>query len=114
MIDMDEQKILSKLREICLALPGASETVTFGHPTFQAGKMKTFAVLERYKGELSISFKVGKAMQSVFLDDPRFFKTPYVGQHGWVSLRVNGGKLDWKEIAELAKGSHQLITGNKK
>ena len=63
---------------------------------------------------LSISFKVGKAMQSVFLDDPRFFKTPYVGQHGWVSLRVNGGRLDWTEIAELAKGSHQLITGNKK
>ena len=112
MIGMDEQKILSKLREICLGLPGASETVTFGHPTFQAGKMKTFAVLERYKGELSISFKVGKAMQSVFLDDPRFFKTPYVGQHGWVSLRVNG-RLDWKEIAELAKGSHQLIAGNK-
>jgi hypothetical protein len=48
------------------------------------------------------------------LDDPRFFKTPYVGQHGWVSLRVNGGRLDWKEIAELAAGSHQLITGKKK
>jgi predicted DNA-binding protein (MmcQ/YjbR family) len=111
---MDELKILSKLREICLALPGSSETVTFGHPTFQAGKMKTFAVLERYKGELSISFKVGKSMQSVFLDDPRFFKTPYVGQHGWVSLRVNGSRLDWKEIAELAAGSHQLITGKKK
>ncbi len=111
---MDEQKILFKLREICLGLPGASETVTFGHPTFQAGKMKTFAVLERYKGELSISFKVGKSLQGVFLDDPRFFKTPYVGQHGWVSLRVNGCRLDWLEIAELAKGSHQLITGKKK
>src|ERR1700676_2123355 len=111
---MDGQKILSKLREICLPPPGLRETVTFGHPTFQAGKMKTFAVLERYKGELSISFKVGKSMQSVFLDDPRFFKTPYVGQHGWVSWRVNGGRLDWQEIAELAAGSHQLITGKKK
>ncbi len=110
---MDEQKILTKLREICLALPGASETVTFGHPTFQAGKMKTFAVLERYKGELSMSFKVCKSMQPVFLEDARFFKTPYVGQHGWVSLRVNG-KLDWKEIAELARGSHLLVTGKKK
>ena len=113
MIGMDEQKILSKLREICLELPGASETVTFGHPTFQAGKMKTFAVLERYKGELSISFKVGKALQSVFLDDPRFFKTPYVGQHGWVSLRANT-KLDWKEIAELVRGSHELVSVKKR
>ena len=107
---MDEQKILPKLREICLALPGVSQTVTFGHPTFQAGKMKAFVVLERSKGELSVSFKVGKAMQSILLGDSRFFKTPYVGQHGWVSLRVNG-RLDWKEIAELAKGSHQLVAG---
>ncbi len=111
---MEEQNILTKLREICLSLPGASETVTFGHPTFQAGKMKTFAVLERYKGELSISFKVGKSAQPVFLRDPRFFKTPYVGQHGWVSLRVNGGKLNWIEIADLAKGSHVLVTTAKK
>lgn len=74
--------------------------------------MKAFAALERSKGELSVTFKVGKAMQSIVLDDPRFFKTPYVGRHGWVSLRVNG-LLDWKEIAELAKGSYQLVTGNK-
>ena len=31
-----------------------------------------------------------------------------------VHIEVNGGKLDWKEIADLAKGSHQLITGKKK
>src|SRR5215467_1569041 len=98
---MDERKILLKLREICLALPKTHETTTFGHPTFQVGT-KTFAVLEKYKGELSIAVKVGKGVQGMFLEDPRFYRTPYVGQHGWVSLRANG-KLNWDEVAGLVR-----------
>ena len=99
--------MVERLRKICLALPGASETVTFGHPTFQVAG-KTFCALDVYKGETAIAVKVGKAMQGVFLDDVRFYKTPYIGKHGWVSLKV-AGKLNWKEIAELAKGSYQLV-----
>jgi|SRR5215472_9500562 predicted DNA-binding protein (MmcQ/YjbR family) len=109
---MDERKILTKLREICLVLPKTSETVTFGHPTFQVGT-KTFTVLETYKGELSICVKVGKKMQPIFLQDSRFYRTPYVGQHGWVSLRAKT-KLNWKEIAELVQGSYVLVSAKKK
>jgi predicted DNA-binding protein (MmcQ/YjbR family) len=109
---MDERKILSKLRELCLALPKTHETVTFGHPTFQVGT-KTFAVLETYKGQLSIAVKVGKSVQNVFLQDTRFYRTPYVGQHGWVSMRANGN-LNWDEIAELVRGSHQLVGAKKR
>jgi len=109
---MDEKTILVKLREICLALPKTSETTTFGHPTFQVGT-KTFTVLETYKGELSICVKVGKSMQPVFLEDSRFYRTPYVGQHGWVSLRART-KLNWKEIGELIRGSYELVKTNKR
>jgi predicted DNA-binding protein (MmcQ/YjbR family) len=109
---MDERKILSKLREVCLRLPRTHETSTFGHPTFQVGT-KTFAVLETYKGELSICVKVGKSMQGLFLEDPRFYRTPYVGQHGWVSLRAST-KLDWDEVAELIRGSHELVGAKKR
>jgi len=100
--------ILGKLRKICLAMPGASETVTFGHPTFQVNG-KTFAVLEEYKGELGIAFKVGKLMQGVFLKDPRFFSTPYAGKHGWVTLRVHMAPLNWHEIRGLLRGSCGLV-----
>ncbi|HTR39547.1 MAG TPA: MmcQ/YjbR family DNA-binding protein [Bryobacteraceae bacterium] len=109
---MDEKKILARLREICLALPKTSETTTFGHPTFQVGT-KTFMVLETYKGVLSICVKVGKNMQPVFLEDGRFYRTPYVGQHGWVSLRANT-KLDWKEIEGLVQGSYELVHNKKR
>jgi len=106
---ISEQEVLRRLREICLWLPGASETVTFGHPTFQANR-KTFAVLEEYKSELSICVLAGKRMQGVFLKDPRFYRTPYIGNRGWVSLKVHGAPLDWREVRELVVGSHALAT----
>jgi predicted DNA-binding protein (MmcQ/YjbR family) len=109
---MDEKTILIKLREICLTLPKTSETTTFGHPTFQVGT-KTFTVLETYQGVLSICVKVGKQMQPVFLEDGRFYRTPYVGQHGWVSLRANT-RLNWKEIEQLIRGSYELVSAKKR
>ena len=105
------ETILEKLRKVCLHMPGASETATFGHPTFQIGG-KTFAVLEEYKGELGIAFKVGKLMQGVFLKDPRFFLTPYAGKHGWVTLRVHAAELNWTEIRGLLRGSYDLVAAN--
>ena len=104
-----EEAILKKLRKICLALPDTEETVSFGHPTFRV-RQKTFAVMEEYKGELGICVNVGKLLQGIFLEDFRFFRTPYIGKHGWVTLRVFAGPLNWKEVAELVKGSYLLAS----
>ena len=105
---LSEDAILNRLRKICLRLPAATEGITFGHPTFRVEK-KMFAVLEEYKGELGICLKVGTLLQGVFLDDPRFFRTPYIGKHGWVTLRVHAAPLNWNEIRELVKGSYDLV-----
>ena len=105
---ISEAEILKKLRKVCLRLPEAEETVSFGHPTFRVRGGKIFAVLEEYKGELGICVNVGKLLQGIFLDDPRFFRTPYIGQHGWVTLRVYAARLNWNEIRELVKGSYLL------
>jgi len=100
--------VLKKLRRVCLAQPGAEEFVSFGHPAFRVRGGKIFAVLETYKGELGICVNVGKTMQGLFLADARFFRTPYIGKFGWVTLKVNGARLNWTEIRDLVKGSHQL------
>lgn len=101
-------EILRRLRKACGTLSDSTETVTFGHPAFQI-KGKTYAVLEEYKGDLSICFKVEKTLQGVFLGDPRFYRTPYSGKHGWVSLKVYAAPLDWKEIGQLLAGSYKLV-----
>ena len=107
-----EIAVLKKLRKICLRLPGATEGITFGHPTFRvAGKM--FAVLEEYKGELGICLKVGKLLQGVFLEDARFFRTPYIGKHGWVTLRMHAAPLNWNEVRQLVEGSYGMVAPEK-
>ena len=95
-----------------MALPGATETLIWGHPTFQVAG-KTFSVLEVYKGELGVCMKVEKELQDIFLEDSRFFRTPYIGKHGWVTLRVYAACLDWKEIAQLIRGSYRLVRPEK-
>jgi predicted DNA-binding protein (MmcQ/YjbR family) len=96
--------MIDRLRKICLALPDTTETTNFGHPFFRVNK-KPFCVFHTE----AIAVKVLKSEQGIFLEDPRFFKTPYMHHHGWVSLHTQG-KQDWKEIAELVKASYNLTT----
>src|SRR5712692_9562147 len=98
--------VLKKLRQICLALPQTAEVKAWGHPNFRVAN-KTFAVLEEYKGKLSIAFKVAKAHQYLFLKDPRFYLTPYIGQHRWISLIVDG-RINWNEVQHLVDDSFRL------
>ena len=104
---MSDVGIANRLRKICLALDETDETETFGHPTFRVAG-KAFCVFEEYKGKPAIAVKVGLPLQGAFLIDERFYRTPYVGQHGWVSLKTDG-RLDWREVEELVKGSYRLM-----
>src|SRR5580704_3584063 len=104
-----EAQILRRLRKICFGLPGVAEGITFNHPTFRVnGRM--FAVLEEYKGELGICVKVERELQGIFLDDSRFFRTPYIGKHGWVTLKVYAARLNWTEVKGLVRGSHRHVS----
>jgi len=98
--------MIERLRKICLALPEATETTNFGHPFFRI-QTKPFCVFHGTVEESAIAFKVLKTETGIFLEDPRFFKTPYMHHNGWVSLHARG-KLDWKEIAELVRSSYDL------
>ena len=105
---LSEAQILERLRKICIGLPGVAEGTTFGHPTFRVnGRM--FCVLEEYKGELGICVKVEKELQGIFLNDSRFSRTPYIGKHGWVTLKAYAARLNWTEVKDLVRGSHRLV-----
>jgi predicted DNA-binding protein (MmcQ/YjbR family) len=106
-----QEKVLAKLREICLALPDAREVRTWGHPTFQASK-KTFAVLEEYKGHLCICFKATLPLQQLLIEDARYFKSPYIGNQGWVSL-IADRPPNWREVRKLVLESYNLVTPRK-
>jgi predicted DNA-binding protein (MmcQ/YjbR family) len=102
------ETVLKKVRTICLGLADTAEQETWGHPTFVvAGRV--FSVFEQYKGQWCLCFRVDPKHHDLFLKDSRFFVTPYIGKHGWLSLLVDAAPLDWKEIRHLVTESHRLV-----
>src|SRR3981081_2448523 len=41
----------------------------------------------------------------------RFYVPPYIGPRGWVALRLDGRRVDWKEVAELVAVSYGQVAG---
>jgi len=102
-----EDRMFKKLRDLCMSLPGVSEVEAWGHPNFRVGK-KTFAVFEVYRGRPCIAVKAADGLQQLLIDDVRFFRTPYIGNRGWVSAWVDRD-VDWGLLKDLVKRSYSLI-----
>jgi len=100
-------ELLERLREICLPLPECKETLTWGNPTFLAGK-KQFAVLDRYHDRWCIAFVVSAERQRELLKRSGFFPAPYGAKYGWV-CRDAEGRIGWKEMQKLLEESYRRI-----
>src|SRR5690348_2356287 len=107
MTTRDHDKVLKKVRSICLALPETSEVEAWGHPTFRAGK-KMFAACGNEAGVLTIGLKVGFDRQEELLKDDRFYPTPYAAHQGWVSIRLSNA-TDWDEVRGLVREAYRQV-----
>ena len=100
------ESALERLRKLCLAYPATSETASWGHPNFKAGK-KMFVAFEPVKGRPSIAFRLEPPDVERLLTRKQFFVTPY-GRGQWVSLWADGA-LDWKAVTDLVDRSYRLV-----
>ena len=103
--------ILAKMREICLSLPDTKETITWGQPHFRVGD-KIFSGYGAEKGKKVIGFKLEMDHADAMLDDPRFWRAPYVGHKGWVSMDATQVR-HWDEVKVLIHESYRLIAPKK-
>ena len=108
---MDGQT-LGRLRAICLAMPDATEKLTWGeHPTFRV-RDRIFAQHHdnhHRPGRVALWCKAAPGIQDALVGaaPERFFVPPYVGHHGWLGLRLDG-VVDWDEVASLVEESYRL------
>ena len=91
---------LEELRAICTALPGVIETVSFGNPTFKAGR-KTFAVLDAYQGATCVWLACGAERRPVLLAEEGFFAAPYDRNQAAVCRKAEG--IVWPAFADLVR-----------
>lgn len=116
MVDQDDPH-LTRVRRVCLALPGADEKLSHGAPSFFTRKV--FAVFGgALKGDHyaplarhSLLFLPDASGREALVQDGRFFVPAYYGPAGWLGLSFHGvpvDAVDWVEVAELVEMSYRL------
>lgn len=97
--------MLETVRKICLDLPEAVEVIDgFGHNTFKVNG-KSFVISGESEKGFRLSFKSDRETQALLLQKDYFSKTPYIGQHGWVSIQNPSGEV-WVEMADLIQEAY--------
>lgn len=96
---------LERMRSIALALPQATEELTWGdHVNFRV-RNKIFC----FPGEGDVlTVKADPEEHEALLGDSRVTPAPYLARGGWVRLQL-AAPIDWDEVRELITTSYCLI-----
>jgi predicted DNA-binding protein (MmcQ/YjbR family) len=109
---MPRKKPIERAREICLALPEATERLTHGEPGWFVGK-KLFATWENHHhGDPMVGLWVNAApgLQEILVSAQPdcFYRPKYVGHRGWIGVNMEG-PLDWDQVADLVRDSYRMV-----
>lgn len=82
-------------------MPGASEKISHGEPTFFVGK-KVFAMLannHHNDGRIAVWLPAAPGVQDLLISTSpgKFFRPPHVGVRGWIGIELD--RMDDDELA---------------
>lgn len=114
----DTDPFLHRVRGVSLALPGAQEKISHGHPA-----LFTTKVFAYYGGSIKVDGAYEQHAQSlVVLPDPeearalleeeRCYPPAYLASSGWVGVDLDDS-TDWGEVAELIEASYRNTAGKR-
>jgi hypothetical protein len=103
---------LDRLRAICLALPETTEKMAWGEPTWRV-RGRLFAQLDdHHHGAEHLAVwlpaPLGEQEALIKADPARFFRPPYVGQRGWVGVRIDG-RPRWTQVKVLVEQAYRQV-----
>ncbi len=100
---------LERLSALCLAQAEATRETEARHATFRVRK-KVFAYfLDNHHRDGVISACVRVPMKeharAIAQDSKRFYSPAYIGPKGWLGIRLDAKKVDWKDVEERVAAS---------
>jgi hypothetical protein len=112
-----DERVLRRLRAICMAFPEAVEKISHGEPTWFAGKGKVFAMFDNHHHgaeHVAVWLPQPLGSQEALLaeDAGRFFRPPYVGPSGWIGVVLDDGP-DWSIVATLVRDAYLHVAARK-
>ena len=115
----ENDPLLARVRELCLALPEVEERVSHGRPTFRVSKQ--FAVYGggqksprgHVRHDHALLFVADPADAPALDQDDRFFLPAYYGPAGWRATDLDRDDVDWTEVAELLDASYRSVANKR-
>jgi hypothetical protein len=109
----DGGKQLARVRRICASIPGASEKLSHGEPTFFTPKrvFAMFANNHHGDGRIAVWLPAASGAQADLIEQfpDTYFRPPYVGAGGWVGVDLS--KVDDGQLAALIREAFHLASG---
>jgi hypothetical protein len=106
---------LRRVRRICAALPGTTEKLSHGEPTFFVAKKvyAMFANNHHDDGHIAIWIPAPPGLQATLIktEPKKFFMPPYVGVRGWVGIELK--EVDDDELGFHISEAWRLIAPKK-
>ena len=103
---------LKRLRELCLALPEASERLSHGEPTWFVREKRVFVMYADHHHDdwLACWLAAPAGAQRILVAErpDQFFIPPYVGHRGWLGVRLDA-PVDWDEMADLVEDAYRVV-----
>lgn len=109
------KKQIERVRQMCLALPGAAEKLSHGEPTFFA-KHKVFVMFSNNHhsdGHVAVWLPVAEGTRDELVrsEPEKFYVPPYVGLKGWMGIELPAVSDD--ELGFYICEAHRMITVKK-
>ena len=109
------EKHIRRVRTICMALPGITEKLSHGEPTFFANK-RVFAMISNNHhndGHLAVMLPAPAGVQEALIRDEaeKYYFPPYVGVKGWVGVELRAVSED--ELGFHITEAHRLMAPKK-
>jgi len=113
---MAADKKRERVTAICRALPGAEHQDKGDHAIYRV-RGKVFAYfLDDHHGDgivsVCVKSELGENVDRARLEPERFYLPAYIGSRGWFGLRLDRGRVDWREVAEVVTRSYRLTAPN--
>lgn len=101
------RRLRDALRDACRRLPEVDEVIDgFGHTTFKVRK-KSFVIAGMGEDGTSLSVKSDLPTQAFLVRHGPWYRTPYIGHHGWVTLD-EPLDAEWDDVVAIIEDGWRL------
>ena len=108
---LDRGKHIARVRRICLSIPGTTEKISHGSPTFFTPQrvFAMFADNHHGDGHVAVWVPDGPDVQGTLVaEEPNtYFRPPYVGPAGWVGVELS--RVDDEQLGALIREGFRLM-----